>query len=243
MRPKHEFGHNLQGATPEQTARGRSGGAACWGTGPTQRARPGSPGSRAPEGLGGRRAYMWFPISGEQRVHVAPCAQTGAGWKCLESEQDVIFGGKSQSDLGVSWGRGKFLGAGTVQRPGQGSGRAGFRQGLVRGHAPFLQGSLGPPLRLPSASPSVLPPWSQVTTGYSPRTQLRHSVAEAQGGLCTSVTQTGSSPPVPVDALPVTGNCSSLCVPVASTRSSATARGTLCRHVSFLPADRPPSRE
>lgn len=45
--------------------------------------------------------------------------------------------------------------------------------------------------------------------------------------------------PLPYDALPVAGNCSSLCVPAASTRSPATARGTVCRCVSFLPADRP----
>lgn len=50
---------------------------------------------------------MWFPISGERRVHVVPCAQTGGGVK-------------GQSDLGFSWGCGKLPGVGTAQRPGGG---------------------------------------------------------------------------------------------------------------------------
>lgn len=116
---------------------------------------------------------MWFPISGERRVHVVPCAQTGGGMK-------------GQSDLGFSWGCGKLPGVGTAQRPGGGH---------VESTLP-PPGPRSPPPPLPaSLSTSVLPPRSQAPTGCSPRTQQPRLVVEAQGGLRTSATQTGASLP------------------------------------------------
>lgn len=164
---------------------------------------------------------MWFPISGERRVHVVPCAQTGGGVK-------------GQSDLGFSWGCGKLPGVGTAQRPGGGPRRE---------HAPPSRSS-----QPPSSSPCFtfdLGPSSTVSGAHW--LQPKDAAASLSRGGPGGSSHVGDpnrrepalSLPLPYDALPVAGNCSSLCVPAASTRSPATARGTVCRCVSFLPADRP----
>lgn len=143
LRPKHEFSHNLQGATPEQMARDR-----------TSELPAGAQGShrvlvQALLGPGPQKVWVGgertcgFPYRGNRGYRWFHMPRLRAGWKCpeIKSEQDMISGVKAQSDLGFSWGCGKLLSTGTVQRPGQGSRRAGFRRGLISEHAPFLKGS------------------------------------------------------------------------------------------------------